>query len=194
MVRSNRPLFGVKGSGGGKKSRSPQYPLRHSGHGEIDSKVSSTWHLAILATFKTSQMGPTHARIHQVINTLKRLRASLQDFTCFPFTFPCRPRKRGTAADLCHVSQRNSAYSLACDGLGPGKVRNTTQTYSNLAGIDHLSEGTVLAWNLFTANISATSDCHLATRSSSTTSRSTLPDTITVHHSTRSSANKPQTR
>jgi hypothetical protein len=31
-----------KGSGGGKKSRRPQYPLRHSGHGEnwLESNIN----------------------------------------------------------------------------------------------------------------------------------------------------------
>jgi hypothetical protein len=61
------------------------------------------------------------------------------------------------------------------------KSETRHKTYSNLPEFDHLSEGTALAWNLFTANISATSDCQLATSSSSTISRSTLPDSITVH-------------
>ena len=41
-----------KGSGGGKKSRRPQYPLRHSGHGENGSKATSTWNSAIPATIR----------------------------------------------------------------------------------------------------------------------------------------------
>lgn len=92
--------------------------------------------------------------MHEVISILKWLRSRLQDFTCFPFTFPCVPRRPVTAS---HV-QRVVSYPLwHVKASVQAKSETRHKSYSNLPGIDHLSEGTALAWNSFTAsNISST--------------------------------------
>jgi hypothetical protein len=99
---------------------------------------------------------------------------------CIHFRMPS-PQRHETRDQNRIMCRPNLLTRWHVNASVQAKSETRHRTYSNLPEIDHLSEGTVLAWTLFTANISATSDCRLATSSSSTTSRSTLPDTITVH-------------